>query len=95
MTMNFHKNELIDECLSVYYATFLRTLDTCDYVPANFNAKIHKYIYKNMRRQFSLIDKADKQYQKQLKRHKSPETARSTAERPVLNNPPDTAQTPP
>lgn len=95
MTMNFHKNELIDECLSVYYATFMRTLDTCDYVPEKFNAKIHKYIYKNMRRQFNLIDRIDKEYQKQQKRLKRAETTRRNDEQPPGNNLPDTTQPPP
>ena len=59
---NYHKNELINECLNKYYETFALTLDTADYVPAKFNAKILKYIFKSMKKQFKVIDKEDKRY---------------------------------
>lgn len=62
--IDFHKNKLINEVLIKYYETFSLTLDTCDYVPENFNNKIHKYIYKNMLKKFKEIDKDDRKYQK-------------------------------
>ena len=44
--------------------TFAQTLDTADFVPEKYNKKILAYIFKNMKRQFRRIDKADRQYQK-------------------------------
>ena len=62
--INYHKNDLINECLEQYYATFARTLDTADFVPEKYNEKILKYIFKNMKRQFKKIDREDRRYQK-------------------------------
>jgi len=64
--INYNKNKLINECLRKYYETFAHTLDTAYYVPEQFNNKILAYIFKNMKRQFKKIDKADKQYQKKF-----------------------------
>ena len=64
--INYNKNALINECLVRYYETFAHTLDTADYVPAKFNNKILAYIFKNMKKQFKKIDRADKQYQKKI-----------------------------
>ena len=64
--LNFNKNKLINETLDKYYETFSHTLDTADYVPDKFNAKVHKYIYKNMKKTFKKIDKEDRIYQKKL-----------------------------
>ena len=66
--INFNKNKLINKTLDKYYETFSHTLDTADYVPEKFNSKIHKYIYKNMKKAFRQIDKEDRKYQKDLKR---------------------------
>lgn len=66
--INFNKNKLINKTLDKYYETFSHTLDTADYVPEKFNSKIHKYIYKNMKKAFRQIDKEDRLYQKDLKR---------------------------
>lgn len=66
--INFNKNKLINKTLDKYYETFSHTLDTADYVPEKFNNKIHKYIYKNMKKAFRQIDKEDRLYQKDLKR---------------------------
>ena len=65
--INFNKNKLINKTLDKYYETFSHTLDTADYVPEKFNKKIHKYIYKNMKKAFRKIDNEDYQYQKDLK----------------------------
>ncbi len=54
--MNYHKNEMISECLSQYYALFSQTLDTADFVPEKYNKKVLKYIFKNMKRRFRHID---------------------------------------
>ncbi len=62
--INYNKNKLINECLCQYYETFSHTLDTADYVPEKYNAKILAYIFKNMKKQFKKIDREDKQYQK-------------------------------
>lgn len=66
--INFNKNKLINKTLDKYYETFSHTLDTADYVPEKFNNKIHKYIYKNMKKAFRKIDKEDYKYQKDLTR---------------------------
>ena len=66
--MNYNKNDLIDTLLVRYYSTFARTLDTSDYVPDKFNDKISKYIFKNMKRKFKEIDKADRIFQAELRR---------------------------
>lgn len=76
--INYNKNKLINESLEQYYNTFSRTLDTADFVPEKFNKKIHKYIFKNMKKTFKKIDKEDRHFQKQvnlkqkkkLKKHK-------------------------
>jgi len=62
--MEFIKNELIDEVLTRYFATFQITLDTCDYVPAKYGKKIHKFIFKNMKKKFREVNHA---YRKQRK----------------------------
>lgn len=54
--MDYFKNELIDKTLSVYYKTFAQTLDTGDFTPQEFNKKIHKYIYKNLKSKFNEIE---------------------------------------
>ena len=68
MTINYNKNKLINTCLETYYSTFARTLDTADFVPEKYNKKILAYIFKNMKRQFKRIDKADGQYQRSVRR---------------------------
>ena len=64
--INYNKNDLINTCLERYYETFSHTLDTADFVPEKYNKKILAYIFKNMRRQFKRVDKADKSYQKDI-----------------------------
>lgn len=66
--INYNKNKLINKCLREYYETFSHTLDTADYVPEKYNNKILAYIFKNMKKQFKKIDRADKVFQKQIKR---------------------------
>lgn len=66
--INYNKNKLINTCLATYYETFACTLDTADFVPEKYNKKILEYIFKNLKRQFKRIDKADKRYQKDLAR---------------------------
>lgn len=61
--MNYHINELIDECLLRHYQTFSVTQDTNDYVPEKYNDKILKYIFKKLKRQFRKVDNEDKHYQ--------------------------------
>ena len=63
--LNFNKNELINEVLTNYYGTVQVTLDTGDFVPAKYNDKIQKYIFKNLKKQFKKIDKEDKAFQKE------------------------------
>ena len=57
--LNFHKNELINATLVEFYKTFEHTLDTVDYVPEKYNAKICAYIFKNMKKAFRKIDRVD------------------------------------
>ena len=66
--MNYNKNELINTTLDKYYETFSHMLDTSDYVPEKFNDKIGKYIFKNLKKTFKLIDGEDRRYQKQFKK---------------------------
>ncbi len=70
--LNYNKNKLINNCLNKYYETFSHTLDTADFVPDEYNEKITKYIFKNMKKAFKRIDKEDRIYQRQLikKQHK-------------------------
>ena len=75
--INYNKNELINECLVRYYDTFEHTLDTADYVPEKYNAKILKYIFKNLKRQFRKLDKEDNRYQRQLKKQARLEAKRA------------------
>lgn len=69
--LNFHKNELINATLVEFYKTFEHTLDTVDYVPEKYNAKICAYIFKNMKKAFRKIDRVDRVYQRQLRKQKS------------------------
>ena len=66
--MNYNKNELINTTLDKYYETFSHMLDTSDYVPEKFNDKICKYIFKNLKRTFRLIDGEDRKYQRKFKK---------------------------
>lgn len=83
--INYNKNKLINECLCKYYETFARTLDTADFVPAEYNDKINAYIFKNMRKAFRRVDKEDKLFQKSVKskqaQKKKQENARIKAEK--------------
>lgn len=80
MTINYNKNKLIDTCLETYYGTFARTLDTADFVPEKYNKKILVYIFKNMKRQFKRIDKADGQYQRSMRRKDRAKAKQAKAE---------------
>lgn len=66
--INFNKNKLINEVLNKYYETFSLTLDTADFVPEEYNDKINKYIFKNMKRHFKKIDKEDRKFQRKFKK---------------------------
>lgn len=76
--INYNKNKLINTCLVKYYETFALTLDTADFVPEKYNKKILAYIFKNMKRQFRRVDKADRLYQRELAR-KERERAKQSA----------------
>lgn len=78
--MNYHKNELINECLEEFYATFQCTLDTADYVPEKYNAKILAYIFKQLKRQFRKIDKEDRAYQRALIKQNADESNTATVD---------------
>ena len=70
--LNYNKNKLINTCLNKYYETFSHTLVTADFVPDEYNDKITKYIFKNMKKAFKRIDKEDRKYQRQFnKKQKS------------------------
>lgn len=66
--INYNKNELINTTLDKYYETFSHMLDTSDYVPEKFNDKIGKYIFKNLKKTFKLIDGEDRKYQRKFKK---------------------------
>ena len=81
--INYNKNKLINQTLDKYYETFSHMLDTCDYVPEKYNNKIGKYIFKNMKKSFKLIDKDDKQYQREFKKKvKEKEKAKINKDKP-------------
>ena len=63
--MEFIKNELIDEVLRKYFATFSITLDTAEFVPAKYGKKIHAFIFKNMRKKFREVNRAYKRKKKE------------------------------
>lgn len=71
--MNYHKNDLIDECLIRFYTTFAHTLDTADYVPEKYNDKILKYIFKNMKKAFGKINREDRRWQREHKNEQLPQ----------------------
>ena len=78
--INYHKNDLINQCLQTFYATFAMTLNTADFVPVAYNKRILRYIFKNMRKAFKRIDREDRQYQKELaKKEKNRQNTGSTA----------------
>ena len=86
--INYNKNNLINTCLGKYYETFACTLDTADFVPEKYNKRILAYIFKNMRRQFKRIDKADKSYQKDIaKKERLKAKQAATAENSVKRKP--------
>lgn len=66
--INFNKNKLINKTLDKYYETFSHTLDTSDFVPEKFNVKICKYIFKNMKRSFRIIDREDRKFQRMFRK---------------------------
>jgi len=66
--INYNKNKLINQALDKYYDTFAHMLDTTEYVPQKYNDKVGKYIFKNMKKQFKLIDKEDRKYQKKFRK---------------------------
>lgn len=66
--MNFNKNKLIDKTLKQFYKSYYLTVDTADFVTAKTNQKIYKYIDKNLKNAFRLIDKEDKKHQKRYKK---------------------------
>ena len=63
LSMDYRKNDMIDELLQRYYLTYSCTLDTIDFVGTKTDKKIHKYIFKNMKKSWRKIDK---QYNKDL-----------------------------
>lgn len=78
--MNYHKNDLIDECLTRFYTTFAHTLDTADYVPDKYNDKILKYIFKNMKKAFGKINREDRRWQREHKGEALPPVADSSTQ---------------
>lgn len=66
--LNYNKNKLINTCLNKFYETFSHTLDTADFVSDEYNDKISKYIFKNMKKAFRRIDREDRKYQRQVAR---------------------------
>ena len=80
--MEFIKNELIDEVLKRYFATFSITLDTAEFVPVKYGKKVHKYIFKNMKQKFREVNK---QYRKQMRNTPSGEALGLPASPPVAD----------
>ena len=84
--INFNKNDLINTTLDRYYDTFAHTLDTSDFVPEKFNIKIGKYIFKNMRKAFRIIDKEDRIYQRELKKKLKAKSVRNVSEKQIADS---------
>ena len=84
--INYNKNKLINKRLDKYYETFSHTLDTADFVPEKFNIKIGKYIFKNMRKAFRIIDKADRIYQRELKKKLKAKSVRNVSEKQIADS---------
>ncbi|MBP3607109.1 MAG: hypothetical protein J6J11_02155 [Treponema sp.] len=78
--INYNKNKLINQALDKYYDTFAHMLDTTEYVPQSYNDKIGKYIFKNMKRHFKLINKEDRKFQRKFKKELK---AKKKKEKPV------------
>ena len=78
--INYNKNKLINQALDKYYDTFAHMLDTTEYVPQSYNDKIGKYIFKNMKRHFRLINKEDRKFQRKYKKELK---AKKRKEKPI------------
>ena len=78
--INYNKNKLINQALDKYYDTFAHMLDTTEYVPQSYNDKIGKYIFKNMKKHFRLINKEDRKFQRKFKKELK---AKKKKEKPV------------
>ena len=64
----FYKNKLMQEVLVENYKTFSLTLDTQDFIPAKYCKKIHKYLFKDLKKGIKLSDKETRLYIKQERR---------------------------
>lgn len=64
----FFKNRLMQETLIEHYKTFSLTLDTQDFVPSKYCKKIHKTLFKDLKRSIKLNVKETRYYNKQEKR---------------------------
>lgn len=64
---NYHKNELMRECICEFNHTFECTLDTEDYVPRKIRDKILLLICKEFIRAWKRLGKADRKYQRRIK----------------------------
>lgn len=84
--INYNKNKLINQTLDKYYDTFSHMLDTSDFVPEKYNSKIGKYIFKNMKKHFKLIDKEDRKFQRKF-RKKIKEQEKQTKAQEKANKP--------
>jgi len=84
--INYNKNKLINKTLDKYYETFSHTLDTADFVPEKFNIKIGKYIFKNMRKAFRIIDKEDRIYQRELKKKLKAKSIGKVSEKQIADS---------
>lgn len=62
--MNYHKLELTQEWLKQAYPTFAKTLDTADYVPEDYNEKILKMIFKDVKKIRARLNAEDRFYQR-------------------------------
>lgn len=64
--VNYHETELFKECLKEYYAVFEGMLDTADYVPEKYNARICRYIFNRMKKAIRRMCKGNSEYQREL-----------------------------
>ena len=66
--INYKNYDLMKECLFETFQVYEETLDVADYVPGKHVEKIHKWIYKSMKKKQRQIDKEDRKYKKSLKK---------------------------
>lgn len=66
--MDYHKLELIKECITEYIDTYKLLEDTGDFIDIKTQNKLTKIILKEQKKSFKDVNKEDKTYQKNKKK---------------------------